>query len=103
MMNKRPLWSLALFLAALAPLPAHAWGCEGHEIVALIALKHLQPQVATEVNAILNASPVSATLKHYCRTSGLPAIAEVASWADDIRSDQPETAPYHFVDIPLTA
>jgi hypothetical protein len=98
---KRLLWSLLLVFAA--SLNAYAWGCEGHEIAALIAMKHLQPQVAEQVNAILAASPVSATLRRYCRSSGLPAIAEVASWADDVRSEQPETAPYHFVDIPLTA
>lgn len=92
-----------LFLACSASVNAHAWGCEGHEIVALIAMKHLQPQVAEQLNAILAASPVSATLRRYCRSSGLPAIAEVASWADDIRSEQPETGPYHFIDIPLTA
>lgn len=82
---------------------AQAWGCEGHEIVALVAMKHLQPQVAEQVNAILAASPVSATLKRFCRTSGLPPIAEVASWADDVRSEQPDTGPYHFIDIPLNA
>jgi hypothetical protein len=105
MLAKRPLCFVALFLfvTGATSIPAHGWGCEGHEIVALIALKHLQPQIVNQVNAILNASPISATLKRYCRTSGLPAIADVATWADDIRSDQPETGPYHFVDIPLTA
>jgi hypothetical protein len=105
MLAKRPfcLFAVFLFLAGATSIPAHAWGCEGHEIVALVALRHLQPQVANEVNAILNSSPISATLKRYCRTSGLPAIADVATWADDVRSDQPETGSYHFVDIPLTA
>jgi hypothetical protein len=105
MSAKRPLFLAALFLFATGAtsIPAHAWGCEGHEIVALIALKHLQPLVVNQVNAILNASPISATVKRYCRTSGLPIIADVATWADDIRSDQPDTGSYHFVDIPLTA
>jgi hypothetical protein len=105
MSAKRPLFLAALFLFATGAtsIPAHAWGCEGHEIVALIALKHLQPLVVNQVNAILNASPISATVKRYCRTSGLPIIADVATWADDIRSDQPDSGSYHFVDIPLTA
>ena len=103
MTANRLLFALAIFLFAAIPIPAHAWGCEGHEIVALIAMRHLQPQIASQVNAILAASPVSPTLKHYCRTLGLPPMAEVASWADDVRSEQPETAPYHFIDIPLTA
>src|SRR5262249_60735321 len=101
MMMKRLLCSLALFLTSLAPLPANAWGCEGHQIVALIALKHLQPQVAAQVNSILAASPVAATLRHFCRTSGLPPMVEVASWADDVRSEQSETGPLHYINLPL--
>jgi S1/P1 Nuclease len=103
MHSKHLLCSLAVMFFSIASVQAHAWGCEGHEIVALIAMKQLQPQVANQVNAILSASPVSPSLKRYCRTSGLPLIADVASWADDVRSEQPETGPYHFVDIPLTA
>ena len=103
MILKRLLTPAVMFLSTIVPVQAHAWGCEGHEIVALIALRHLQPQVASQVNAILAASPVSPALHRYCRTSGLPPMAEVASWADDVRSDQPETGPYHFIDIPLNA
>ena len=103
MTAKRLLLSLTLLVLAASSVQAHAWGCEGHEIVALIAMKHLQPQVLNHVNAILAASPIASTVHRYCRTSGLPAIADVATWADDIRSDQPDTAPYHFVDIPLVA
>lgn len=103
MMRTRLCSALFLFCVSFGSIQAHAWGCEGHEIVALIAMKHLQPQVASQVTAILAASPIAATLRRYCRTSGLPPIAEVASWADDVRSDQPETGPYHFIDIPLNA
>src|SRR3954451_19346907 len=99
-MNTRRVQCLAFLFFAAASIQAQAWGCEGHQIVALIALKHLQPQVASHVNAILAASPVSLTLRHFCRTSGLPPMAEIASWADDLRSEQPETGPYHFVNIP---
>jgi len=103
-MNTKQLqYSLAILFFAIAPFRAYAWGCEGHQIVALIAMKHLQPQIANQVNAILAANPVAANLRHFCRVSGLPLIAEVASWADDVRSEQPETGPFHFIDIPLTA
>lgn len=103
MIRNRPLCVLLISVCSFFSIQAHAWGCEGHEIVALIAMKHLQPQVASQVNAILAASPIDAAVKRYCRTSGLPAMADVATWADDIRSDQPETGPYHFIDIPLNA
>ena len=103
-MQTKPLFcSVAFLFIIAASVQAHAWGCEGHQIVALIAMKHLQPQVASQVNTILAASPPSSTLRHFCRTSGLPPIADVASWADDVRADLPDTGPYHFVDIPLNA
>jgi len=103
MTSKRVLCSLALFLTVTASVHARAWGCEGHEIVALIAMKYLQPQVANQINAILLANPVSPTLRRYCRNSGLPLMAEVATWADDVRSEQPGTGPNHYVNIPLSA
>jgi hypothetical protein len=104
MITRRMLCAaVAALLFAAIPVQVHAWGCEGHEIVALIAMKHLQPQIASQVNAILAAAPIDPALRRYCRASGLPAIADVSTWADDVRSLQPETGPYHFVDIPLTA
>jgi len=92
---------LFLFFAAASATPAHAWGCEGHQIVALIALKHLQPQVAGQVNAILAAAPVNSALHRYCRNLGLAPIADASTWADDYRADQPDTGPLHYVNIPL--
>ena len=102
-MINRLLCSFALLLIAFAPIPMRAWGCEGHQIVALIAMKHLQPQVASQINAILAGSPVASTLRHFCRTSGLPLMVEVSSWADDLRSEQPDSGPLHYINIPLTA
>ncbi len=32
---------------------------------------------------------------------GPSKLRDVATWADDIRRDRPETAPWHYVDIPL--
>jgi len=102
MIAKRLLCALVLLLLCTASVQVRAWGCEGHEIVAFIAMRHLAPEVATQINAILAASPVSPTLRRYCRNSGLPLIAEVATWADDVRSEQPDTGPFHYVNIPLT-
>jgi S1/P1 Nuclease len=95
--------SLVFLLFAACSQPAQGWGCEGHQIVALIAMKHLQPQVAGQVNAILAASPVSAALHRYCRNLGLPPIADASTWADDYRAEQPDTGPLHYVNIPLSA
>lgn len=82
---------------------AHAWGCEGHQTVALIAWKNLNPVVAKRVDSILAASPIDKSLKRWCGVNNLLPIADSATWADDVRDVQKDTAPYHFVDIPLGA
>jgi hypothetical protein len=32
---------------------------------------------------------------------GGASLEDVASWADDYRRDHPESAPWHYIDIPL--
>lgn len=50
--------------------------------------------------------PGSVTSVHRsCTARDLPPIAEVSTWADDVRGappplGRPETAPWHFIDIP---
>ena len=78
---KRPL-TLALLLSLCAP--AFAWGRQGHRLVALVAADHLSPVAAENVRYLL----------------GRDSMADVASFADEYRGDHPETAPWHFVDIP---
>jgi hypothetical protein len=64
---------------------ALAWGPEGHSIVAEVAQQRLSPQAAQMVAKLLKGR----------------SLASVASWADDARDIRPETAPWHFVNIPL--
>jgi hypothetical protein len=78
---------LVLFLPALFAR-AWAWGSEGHSIVAEIAQHRLTP-ASTRAVADLLGTNVS--------------LASIASWADDTRSEHPETTNWHFVDIPLAA
>jgi len=80
--------------------PAFAWGCKGHQIVALIAENHLNPNTHTMVKEILDAAPIDSALKRYCGESGLDAFVDSSTWADDERSIRPETAPWHYLDIP---
>jgi nuclease S1 len=82
---------------------AWAWGCEGHQIVALIAEKHLNPRAAKMSRQILGASPIDATLARYCKQTGLDAFVDSSTWADDERGIKPDTGPWHFVDIPRGA
>ena len=82
--------ALSLFLAATLPAPAHAWGREGHAVIATIAQAHLSPTANNQASLLLE-------------NEGLTQLADVASWADDVRRSRPETAPWHYVDIPLDA
>lgn len=64
----------------------HAWGPDGHKIVAQIAQDKLTPNASKSISQIL----------------GNQDLASVANWADTIKS-RPEwvhTKSWHFVDIP---
>jgi len=65
--------------------PALAWGEDGHSIVAEIAQPRLSEPAARLVQNLLKGR----------------SLASIASWADDYRASHPETAKWHFVDIPL--
>jgi hypothetical protein len=78
----------SLILALAGPINALAWGPEGHRIVAEIAEQYLEPAVAGNVRTLLEMQNAT-------------HLAEVANWADQIRRERPETAPWHYVDIPI--
>ena len=83
------------------PAPAHAWGCEGHQVIALLAEKHLTPHALAMAEKILADGPVDPNLSRYCKQGGSDPLADASTWPDDIRGQRPETAPWHYVDIPL--
>jgi len=96
--------SLLLGLCALGFVPsAHAWGCKGHEVVALIAEQHLNDHARAMVVQILEAAPIDPGLRRFCGDRVLDPFADSSTWADDVRPMRPETADWHFVDIPLGA
>jgi hypothetical protein len=78
----------ALFLLVGSPVEAFAWGYSGHRIIAEIAEQFLEPQTVREVRDLLAIENVS-------------TLAEVSTWADQIRVQRPETAPWHYVNIPV--
>ena len=79
---------LRLFLSfLLSAYPAFSWGPEGHNLVARLAAAHLNPAAAAQVKAILGPGA---------------SLASVSSWADQVRNSRRETAPWHFIDIPIT-
>jgi len=78
----------AVFIAlTLSTSQAFAWGPEGHRVIADIARSHLTPAARQQVRNLL----------------GNDDLAAVANWADEIKSERPETAGWHFVDIPKDA
>ena len=85
---KRAFATVLIFL--LCSSQAWAWGSEGHRIVAEIAEQYLQPTTAHEVRDLLAIENAT-------------TLAEVANWADEIRGQRRNTAPWHFVDIPVSA
>ena len=94
---------LASFLTAIISLSAWGWGCTGHQVIALIAERYLNPHARAMVMQILAASPISPDLRRYCGESGLDAFADSSTWADDERSVDPSTGGWHFIDIPRGA
>ena len=77
-------------LIIAAPASALAWGSEGHRIIAEIAKQHLEPATAKQVRDLLAIEDDT-------------SLADVANWADQVRRQRPETASWHFVDIPIAA
>ncbi len=79
---------LALCLAP-ASVPLSAWGAQGHHIVARIAWALMTPSAKETATTILGG--------------GADAFMASATWADEVRGARPETANWHFVDIPVSA
>jgi hypothetical protein len=73
-------------LLLLAPVPAFAWGAEGHEIIAAIALRELSPMARLQAASLLGGDAM---------------LIHDANWADEIREQRPETGHWHYADIPL--
>jgi hypothetical protein len=71
---------------------AWAWGPEGHAIVAEIAETRLSGPVRDQITQLLRGDDSHA--QH---------LDQIASWPDAVRPSRPESAPWHFVDIPLDA
>jgi hypothetical protein len=64
-----------------------SWGTVGHKTVATIAENHLTPAAKNSIKALL----------------GDQSIADIASWADEVRNtpEYKQTGPWHYVDLPL--
>jgi nuclease S1 len=90
------------FAFLLLPSFAFAWGCKGHQTVALIAEKELTREAHQFVEKLLADNPVDPQLKRYCGNAGRDLMADASTWPDDVRNDL-KNGPWHYIDIPRGA
>ena len=83
-----PSSALLAVLLVAAPVPAFAWGAQGHEIVAAMALRELTPAARGQVAHLLG---------------GEAMMIHDANWADEVRDQRRDTGSWHYVNIPLAA
>jgi len=77
-----------VFLLLLVPSTVFAWGGDGHRIVCAIAWDEMRPSTRSRVEQLLDVK-------------GKEAFADACNWADQYRPQHPETAPWHFVNVPV--
>ena len=92
---------LLAFFAPLVPSSVFGWGCEGHQMVALIARAHLTPAVSAAVDQLLRDSPIDPALNRFCQDRPADLMADASTWADDAKNGE-KTSIWHYVDIPLS-
>jgi nuclease S1 len=78
---------LAVALMAWGGEPALGWGRLGHRAAAKLTEARLTPAARVAVAALLEPGET---------------LADASTWADQHRSEMPETAPWHYVNVPLT-
>lgn len=79
------LLCLVFLLVLVCGGQAHAWGTEGHQVIATLAERQLTPAARAGVHRLLALEP-GATL------------VSISTWADEHRS--PQTAAWHYVNLP---
>src|SRR5580658_4560020 len=93
------MYSLCALVLLFWPSSARAWGCKGHQTVALIAEKHLTPEARQWALKLLSENPIDPKLNRYCGGAVRDAMADAATWADDVRGER-KNGPWHYIDIP---
>jgi len=93
---------LLLLALAWGPPPALAWGCKGHQTVALIAEKHLTPEARQLIGKLLEENPIDPQVKRYCGSGIRDLLADGSTWPDDVRNER-KNGGWHYIDIPRGA
>ena len=79
-------------------LPAFAWSGDAHQLVADLAYERLTPAARSEVDRLIatqSANVEGCVIENFARAS---------TWPDCVRrrSGYTQTAPYHYINIPIT-
>ena len=86
------------FFSCAAP-SAHAWGCKGHQAVALIAEKHLTLEARQLVEKLLSENPIDPKLRRWCGNATADLLVDASTWPDDVRNER-RNGPWHYINIP---
>ena len=76
---------LALSFVVLFPIRTAAWGTRGHQIIARVATDRLSSRARDSILKLLQGQSLEA----------------VSTWADQIKTQRPDTTTWHYVDIAL--
>jgi hypothetical protein len=93
---------LLISVALFATPSARAWGCKGHQTVALIAEKHLTPEARQFVDKLLSENPIDPKLRRFCGGFTRDLLVDASTWPDDVRNEL-KNGPWHYIDIPRGA
>jgi nuclease S1 len=66
---------------------AMAWGRQGHRLISRVAEGQLNAKTKAAIAALLVPGE---------------SLADASTWADEHRRELPKTAPWHYVDVPLS-
>ena len=86
-------------LATMGAPSAQAWGCKGHQTIAIIAEKHLTPEAQKLVQKLLSENPIEPNLKRWCGNATSDLMVDASTWPDDVRNER-KNGPWHYIDIP---
>ena len=86
MRNRTLLYAvLAFSFVALLPIRTAAWGTKGHQIIARVATDRLSGKARDSILKLLQGE----------------SLEVVSTWADQIKTQRPDTTSWHYVEIAL--
>ncbi|MCA0200671.1 MAG: S1/P1 nuclease [Proteobacteria bacterium] len=78
------------FLCAILNAPAYAWDAAGHRMACVKAWREMTDPARAAVSDLLSVKTPE-------------EFANTCTWADDVATKRPETAGWHFINVPKTA